>query len=129
VTYAFSGPIEYVLAQLLALDGVHQCQVLAGVHSFLGEDHTDVPAAIAAIAKRGGAAVDDIAIWRYEISADGVVAFEMWTFGGGDDGLVFARGEREPIPVHCSQGHFWSVDDGDADAIALADALEGVAPF
>ncbi len=63
---------------------------------------------------------------RYDIIAEGQKkpAFEMWIYGE-EHGIVFEVGGYA-TPVHCVQRGFWSTDDSDEQAVALAEALDEV---
>ena len=126
-TYAFGKAKTFDLAALKALSPVRQQQVFLGTQMFLGEDCESIEACVAAIAKLEDVDVtDDFSLSMYEITKDGHTTplYEMWTFGGGDDGTVFLAGTAEQTYVHCCQGSFQSYVDDDAEADALAAELD-----
>ena len=124
--YVFSKPITVPLQEVDALDDVAQQQFLIGAAAYSGESYDDVPTCIPKLIEQ----FEEGELERYAIHRAGEAApvYEMWVFNS-DNGVVFPVGSPEPTAVHCTQSHFWSVDDNDKIAIALAEQLEENVPF
>lgn len=81
----------------------------------------------ATLAMRDGSPENDLVLDRYEITPPGATkpSHEMWVYME-EHGVVFELGKESPTPIHCVQRHFWSTDEDDAEAVALAELLNDV---
>jgi len=122
--YSFSNSRELTAAQLRKLEPFAQAQIILGAHSYSGETFDDFEKVLAWL-EEGGAGLEHRYIKRDD---DKKPRYEMWIFAS-DNGMVFPVGSDEPTSVHCAQSHFWSVDDDDEDAIAMAESLNESVPF
>ena len=128
MAYAFGPARIYTLEEARGLDSIHRSQICQGTQNQLGEDCDDVDACAHAIAKLEDIDWAEVVFTCYPIMLDGTLTFEMWTFGGGDDGTVFHANSDEPTWVHAVQGSFQALVD-DAEVAALAKELGRVAPL
>jgi len=119
---AITPPTWFSIAELRALAPADQVQVveLIAGREELGDVGWD--ACERHLAARG-LGDDDRFIARHRITVEGRPPLALWTYYG-DDGVVFD--ETGATAVRCVQQHFWSVDDADHDAIALAAALDDI---
>jgi hypothetical protein len=127
--YAFGPARTVTIAELRGLDRERQLQALFALGSYVGTSWWDVDACAKELVGRYG--VDEsFSLDLHEITRAGESEprFEMWVVFV-DNGVVFPFGSSDATSVHCAQSHFWSVDDGDSDAVALARALDQIVPF
>ena len=126
--FVFATPAAFTVPELAALDERAQFQIMQTIAQLRGVACATLDECVRAI--RDELHVDDaeVAIERYPICRTGEAAasYELWLYQG-EHGLVFAVGAWDATAVHCVQRHFWSVDDDDGDAVALAAALCDVA--
>jgi hypothetical protein len=129
-SYQFGVVETCTLAQVRRGDPMRQHQVQQALEAYAGASYADLDAAITALATSGTLDEDAFTVDFYAITRGGedAPAFAMCVVFS-DNGVVYPVGSSEPTAVHCAQSNFWSVDDDDADAVALAEALNEVVPF
>lgn len=128
--YVFGKGEEVTFRELRALGPVHRQQAIAAIEAYVGGSYNDIDDCMAGLRKQLGMDPEEFGLTLYTITREGDAepSFEMWTVAT-DNGLVFPIGEDQGTAVHCAQSNFWSVDDDDKEAIALAEALNAVVPF
>ncbi len=128
IAYEFTGRRTYTLAELRTLDPSRQAQALRAAEAYAGGSY----ATLDELAEGLQVAMeqDEVELEHYAIrrAGDADACYEMWVVAT-DNGLVFPVGSEDATAVHCAQSHFWSVDDGDAEAVELAAALDEIVPF
>jgi hypothetical protein len=125
--FVFAAPTGFTVPELATLDERAQYQVMQTIERLRGVACASLDDCVRAI--RDELHVDDaeVAIERYPIGRTGEApSYELWLYQG-EHGLVFAVDAWDATAVHCVQRHFWSVDDEDGDAVALAAALDAAA--
>ena len=125
--YTFSAPRTFTLAELRGLGSVEHAQLREVTESWLGVDLKPSDDFTAKI--RAKAEVDDsFTLSRFDIARDGEPAYQMWVWLD-ENGIVFHRNSADPSPIRCVNRNFWSVDDSDEDAIAMAAELNDLDPL
>jgi hypothetical protein len=130
VRYHFRKARSWTLSALRESDPIARTQVVRTLEIRNGDSFDDFEECAAAVPRLFDVDEDALGLDHYVISLEGEPqpSYEMWVYLD-EHGLVFEMGSEVPTPVHCVQGHFWSVDDEDRVAAMLAKALERGAPF
>jgi hypothetical protein len=123
--YRFATPERTTFAGVRKMSKVRQAQVLATLQIRNGTAFSTMDAAAKALPAEFETD-ETLQLERYDIIPDGKKqpAYEMWIYGE-EHGVVFEVG-GSATPVHCVQRGFWSVDDDDEEAVALAEILDEI---
>ncbi len=117
-------------SELRSASAVTKAQVVQTIEMRDGDSFDDFEACAAALPRLFDVDADEVELQHYEITkaGDPKPSHEMWVYEG-EHGLVFEIGSEYPTPVRCVQRHFWSVDEDDPGAVALAQSLDANAAF
>ncbi|HEX7603875.1 MAG TPA: hypothetical protein VF316_19790 [Polyangiaceae bacterium] len=117
-------------SELRSATAVTKAQVVQTIEMRDGDSFDEFEACAAALPRLFDVGEDELELERYEITraGDPNPSHEMWVYEG-EHGLVFELGSDTPTPVRCVQRHFWSVDEDDPAAVALASLLDAAAVF
>lgn len=123
LTFRFANPERTTFAGVRKMSKVRQAQVLSTLQIRNGSVFPTMDAAAKALPAEFDTD-ESLELERYDILRDGQKkpAYEMWIYGE-EHGIVFEVGGNA-TPVHCVQRGFWSTDEDDEQAVALAEALE-----
>jgi hypothetical protein len=125
VAYRFANPERTTFAGVRKMSKVRQAQVLSTLQIRNGSAFSTMDAAAKALPAEFETN-ESLGLERYDIIPEGQKkpTYEMWIYGE-EHGVVFELGGAA-TPVHCVQRGFWSVDDDDERAVALAEALDDI---
>ncbi len=123
LTFRFANPEWTTFAGVRKMSKLRQAQVLSTLQIRNGSVFPTMDAAAKALPAEFETD-ETLQLERYDIVPEGQTkpAYEMWIYGE-EHGIVFEVGGNA-TPVHCVQRGFWSTDDDDEQAVALAEALD-----
>jgi hypothetical protein len=122
MTVRFGKHEQVTFGEVRERDATDQAQVLTTLEMRNGSSFSTMDEAAAVLASEFDAD-ESLELDRYEITRDGVPTNVLWLYFA-EHGIVFDLRTGWATPIHCVQQHFWSTDDEDADAVALAEALD-----
>jgi hypothetical protein len=130
MAYRFGPPETTTFAAIRGMSPTRQQQVLTTLQIRNGSHFPTMDACAVALPEEFDQDEESLTLERYDITREGDTkpAYEMWVYWS-EHGIVFEHGSDVATAVHCVQCNFWSVDDEDSSAIALAEALNEDAPF